>query len=150
MLTGAKQENILNIPHKQKSDYSKDAIMKMAVLFTDIVGSSEYFKKNGDIEGRKMLKIHQDLASPAISDFGGKVVKMLGDSVMAYFLNPEDALKSAIKIQQKFQTYNNEKKEKGEIHIRPVLHYGRVSIDDGDIFGEVVNMLQIPAPCVRR
>lgn len=140
MLTGAKQENSLNIPQKPKTDYSKDAIKKMAVLFTDIVGSSEYFKKNGDIEGRKMLKIHQDLASPAVNDFGGKVVKMLGDSVMAYFLNPEDALKSAIKIQQKFQTYNNEKKEKGEIHIRLCVHYGDGIIDEGDIFGDVVNM----------
>jgi class 3 adenylate cyclase/tetratricopeptide (TPR) repeat protein len=140
MLTGARQENSLNIPQKQKSDYSKDAIKKMAVLFTDIVGSSEFFKKNGDIEGRKMLRVHQDLASPAVSEFGGKVVKMLGDSVMAYFLNPEDALKSAIKIQQKFQAYNTETKGKGEIHIRLCVHYGDGIIDDGDIFGDVVNM----------
>lgn len=140
MLTGARQENSLNIPQKQKSDYSKDAIKKMAVLFTDIVGSSEFFKKNGDIEGRKMLKVHQDLASPAVSEFGGKVVKMLGDSVMAYFLNPEDALKSAIKIQQKFQSHNNEVKGKGEIHIRLCVHYGDGIIDEGDIFGDVVNM----------
>ncbi len=140
MLTGAGQDNSLNILQKQKPDYSKDAIKKMAVLFTDIVGSSEFFKKNGDIEGRKMLKVHQDLASPAVGDFGGKVVKMLGDSVMAYFLNPEDALKSAIKIQQKFQAYNTETKGKGEIHIRLCVHYGDGIIDEGDIFGDVVNM----------
>jgi class 3 adenylate cyclase len=140
MLTGAKQDNSLSMPPKQKSDYSKDAIKKMAVLFTDIVGSSEFFKKNGDIEGRKMLRIHQDLASPAVNEFGGKVVKMLGDSVMAYFLNPEDALKSAIKIQQKFQAYNAETKGKGEIHIRLCVHYGDGILDEGDIFGDVVNM----------
>ena len=90
-----------NIPPKPIGDYSKDAIKKIAVLFTDIVGSSNFFKLNGDIEGRKMLKTHQNLASPIINEFGGTVVKMLGDSVMAYFLDPEDALKSAIKIQQK-------------------------------------------------
>lgn len=127
-------------PPKPIADYSKDAIKKMAVLFTDIVGSSKYFKKNGDIAGRKMLKIHQDLASPPINEFGGTVVKMLGDSVMAYFLNPEDALKSAIKIQQKFQQYNNDRLGKGEIHIRLCVHYGDGIIDDGDIFGDVVNM----------
>ena len=129
-----------NTPSKPMGEYSKDAIKKIAVLFTDIVGSSKFFKQNGDIAGRKMLKIHQDLASPPINEFGGTIVKMLGDSVMAYFLNGEDALKSAIKIQQKFQAYNSDKNGKGEIHIRLCVHYGDGIIDDNDIFGDVVNM----------
>ena len=129
-----------NTPPKPMGEYSKDAIKKIAVLFTDIVGSTKFFKLNGDIEGRKMLKTHQDLASPLINEFGGNVVKMLGDSVMAYFLDPEDALKSAIKIQQKFQVFNTGKNTKDEIHIRLCLHYGDGIIDDNDIFGDVVNM----------
>lgn len=87
-----------------------------------------------------MLKTHQDMASPLINEFGGNVVKMLGDSVMAYFLGPEDALKSAIKIQQKFQAYNTGKNAKDQIHIRLCVHYGDGIIDDNDIFGDVVNM----------
>ncbi|MGD9162728.1 MAG: adenylate/guanylate cyclase domain-containing protein [Desulfobacteraceae bacterium] len=129
-----------NIPSRPMGGYSKDAIKKMAVLFTDIVGSSKFFKLKGDIEGRKMLKMHQDLASLPINEFGGNVVKMLGDSVMAYFLNPEDALKSAIKIQQKFQAFNAGKNGKDEIHIRLCVHYGDGIVDEGDIFGDVVNM----------
>ncbi len=129
-----------NTPPKPMGEYSKDAIKKMAVLFTDIVGSSKFFKLRGDLEGRRMLKIHQDLASPLINEFGGTVVKMLGDSVMAYFLDPEDALKSAIKIQQKFQIFNTGKNGKDEIHIRICVHYGDGIVDDNDIFGDVVNM----------
>ena len=136
MLGTLKQNTLV----KPKGEYSKNAIKKIAVLFTDIVGSSNFFKLNGDIEGRKMLKTHQDLASPLINEFGGTVVKMLGDSVMAYFLGPEDALKSAIKIQQKFQTFNTGKNAKDEIHIRLCIHYGDGIIDDNDIFGDVVNM----------
>ncbi len=136
MILNSRQDS----PPKPIAEYSKDAIKRIAVLFTDIVGSSNFFKKNGDIAGRKMLKTHQDLASPIIYEFGGTVVKVLGDSVMAYFLNSEDALKSAIKIQQKFQSYNNEKQGKGEIHIRVCVHYGDGIIDEGDIFGDVVNM----------
>ena len=136
MFTNSRQ----NTPSKPMGDYSKDAIKKIAVLFTDIVGSSKFFKQNGDIEGRKMLKTHQDLASTPVNEFGGSVVKMLGDSVMAYFLNPEDALKSAIKIQQRFQSFNAGKNGKGEIHIRLCVHYGDGIVDDNDIFGNVVNM----------
>jgi tetratricopeptide (TPR) repeat protein len=88
--------------------------------------------------GRKILKIHQDMVSPIIADFGGAVVKMIGDSVMAYFLKPEDAFKSAIKIQQKIQSFNNN--EKDQMHIRLCIHYGDGIEDDGDIFGDVVNM----------
>ena len=94
-----------------------------------------------------MLKIHQDLASVPINEFGGTVVKMLGDSVMAYFLDPGDALKASIKIQQKFQSYNAGKNGKGEIHIRLCVHYGDGIIDDNDIFGDVVNMAAKFLPC---
>lgn len=127
-------------PPRPIKDYSGDSIKKMAVLFTDIVGSSNFFKAHGDIAGRKMLKLHQDIASPGITDFGGAVVKMLGDSVMAYFLDPKDALKSAIKIQQNFWSFNKNKPDKDQIHIRLCIHYGEGIVDEGDIFGDVVNM----------
>jgi hypothetical protein len=112
----------------------------MAVLFTDIVGSSNFFKKHGNVSGRTMLRLHQDIASPLIAEFGGAVVKILGDSVMAYFLDPGDAFKSAIKIQQKFKTHNKGKEDKDQIHIRLCVHYGEGIVEDKDIFGDVVNM----------
>ena len=112
----------------------------MAVLFTDIVGSSDFFKKHGNISGRTMLRLHQDMVSPLIAEFGGAVVKLLGDSVMAYFLNPGDAIKSAVKIQQRFKRYNKEKEEKDQIHIRLCIHYGEGIVEDKDIFGDVVNI----------
>ena len=73
---------------KPMESYPKDSIRKIAVLFTDIVGSTKFFKAHGDLAGRKMLKVHQDISSPPIHEFGGVLVKILGDSVMAYFLEP--------------------------------------------------------------
>ena len=122
------------------ADYPKDSIKKIAVLFTDIVGSSNFFKAYGDIAGRKMLRLHQDMASPFISEFGGTVVKMLGDSVMAYYLNPAEAIKSAIKIQQRFETHNRGKGARDQIHIRICIHFGEGIVEERDIFGDVVNM----------
>lgn len=87
-----------------------------------------------------MLKLHQDIASPLIAEFGGAVVKLLGDSIMAYFLDPRDAFKSAIKIQQKFKNHNKGKEEKNQIHIRLCIHYGEGIVEDKDIFGDVVNI----------
>ena len=127
-------------PPQPLDKYPKDSIKKMAVLFTDIVGSSKYFKSHGDIAGRKMLRQHQDIASPAINEHGGVPVKFLGDSVMAYFLNSKEALKSAIKIQKKFWNYNQGKDPKLQIHIRICIHFGNGIVEEKDIFGDVVNM----------
>lgn len=127
-------------PSKSLDEYPEDSIKKIAVLFTDIVGSSKFFKSHGDTAGRKMLRQHQEVASPAVVEHGGVVVKVLGDSIMAYFSNPQEALKSAIKIQQKFQSFNQRKELRYQIHIRMCIHYGDGIVEDKDIFGDVVNM----------
>ncbi|MBC8434324.1 MAG: hypothetical protein H8D96_20640 [Desulfobacterales bacterium] len=127
-------------PSKPIDEYLQESVKKIAVLFTDIVGSSKFFKSHGDTAGRKMLRQHQEMASPAVVEHGGIVVKVLGDSIMAYFSNPQEALKSAIKIQQKFQSFNQSKDPRYQIHIRMCIHYGGGIVEDKDIFGDVVNM----------
>ena len=122
------------------SEHSKDFIRNIAVLFTDIVGSSKYFKSYGEIAGREMLQRHQDLSSTPIALNNGILVKTIGDSVMAYFQDPKEAVKSAIKIQQNFKTYNETIKLEDQIHIRIGIHFGVGIVEDKDIFGSVVNL----------
>ncbi len=112
----------------------------MAVLFTDIVGSSRFFKTFGDVAGRRMLKEHEGIATPPILEHGGVVVKMLGDSLMAYFFHPWEAVKSAIKIQQRFREFNSRKTLQEDIHVRIAVHFGDGILEEEDIFGDVVNM----------
>ena len=97
------------------------------------------FKTQGDLAGRKMLKKHQDVVSPAINEYGGVVVKVLGDSVMAYFLNAQEALKSAIKIQQTLHRFNLNRKPQEQIRVRICVHFGKGIVEEKDIFGDVVN-----------
>ncbi len=115
-------------------------VTKIAVLFTDIVGSTQYFKSRGDRAGRRMLEIHQQVASAPITAHGGIVVKTIGDSVMAYFLDPVDALKAAIAIQQDSNAYNEKLKPEDQIHVRIALHFGEGIVEEHDIFGNVVNL----------
>lgn len=127
-------------PPRPMDEYPKDSIEMMVVLFTDIVGSTPYFKTHGNLAGREMLQIHQDLASKPIFEHGGVLVKTLGDSVMAYFIEPREAVKSAIKIQQQFKVYNEKKPDENQIHIRIGIHFGEAIIEEKDIFGDAVNM----------
>ena len=119
---------------------TKKSVRKFAVLFTDIVGSTKFFKDRGDLAGREMLQSHQDIVTTPVIEHGGLVVKTLGDSVMAYFTDPKEALKSAIKIQQAQERYNIKKDQNDQIHVRVGIHFGDGIIEDQDIFGNVVNL----------
>ncbi|MCF8061472.1 MAG: adenylate/guanylate cyclase domain-containing protein, partial [Deltaproteobacteria bacterium] len=142
---GAKQRVTARKPGRGTSD----SIRKMAVLFTDVVGSSTYFKSYGDLAGREMLRKHQELASGPVAEHGGVVVKVLGDSVMAYFTEPREALKAAVRIQQRFALNNRGKEPKGRILVRIGLHYGDGIVEKGDIYGDVVNITAKFLPLVQ-
>lgn len=127
-------------PPRSVETYPRNSIRKIAVLFTDVVGSTRYFKDLGDVAGREMLQRHQDIASSPIVEHGGIVVKTLGDSVMAYFMDPREAVKAAIKIQQRFLHQNRQQSSDHQIPVRIGIHWGEGIIEDQDIFGNVVNL----------
>lgn len=135
------KKEIPDLPHPpSKEGLPPNAIQKIAVLFTDIVGSTKYFKIHGDVAGRTMLQQHQDLASKPIIEHSGVLVKTLGDSIMAYFSDPEEAIKSAVKIQQAFSRLNETLRPEKQIHVKIGVHYGNGIVEEEDIFGNVVNL----------
>jgi class 3 adenylate cyclase len=140
LMSIAKKNGAQYLQTDYSGKHSKDFIRKIAVLFTDIVGSTKYFKSHGDIAGREMLQRHQELSSKPISKNNGVLVKTIGDSVMAYFQDPKNAVKSAIKIQKNFKTYNDKNNAENQIHIRIGVHFGVGIVEDQDIFGNVVNL----------
>ena len=127
-------------PPKPFEEYPKDSVRKIAVLFTDVVGSTKFFSAKGDLAGREMLQRHQDIASRPIVEHGGIVVKTLGDSVMAYFSDPKEPIKAAIKIQQAFRKYNVKMAPESQINVRIGIHFGEGIVEKNDIYGNVVNL----------
>jgi class 3 adenylate cyclase/tetratricopeptide (TPR) repeat protein len=117
-----------------------EALQEMTVLFTDVVASTQYFKTYGDIAGRKMLQRHQDMASAPVIEHSGVVVKTLGDSVMAYFADPREAVRAAVRIQQQLARFNGKRETAHQIHVRIAMHIGEGIVEERDIFGNVVNI----------
>ena len=75
----------------------------LTVLFTDVVGSTSFFERNGDTAGLVMIHRHDELAACAIQLHDGKVVKTIGDSAMAEFPNPASAVRAAVEIERQLQ-----------------------------------------------
>ena len=108
----------------------------VAILFSDIQGSTELNEKLGDKQWVKLLQRHDAAVRSAIQRHEGHVVKTQGDGFMAAFTTPEQAVRCAIAIQQAFE--KGRRKTAGPVQIRIGIHYGDVVHRDNDIFGRNV------------
>lgn len=111
----------------------------VTILFTDIEDSTRYWDTHGDIKGRLMVDQHNRLTFPVVKRFGGKIIKTIGDAIMASFKDPEDAIKAAIGIQQVLHLMR-EKDSSFRLKVRIGLHTGHAIVEDNDVFGNVVNV----------
>jgi class 3 adenylate cyclase len=111
----------------------------VTVLFTDIERSTEFWDQHGDTAGRLMLDLHNKLMFPVIRHFRGTVTKTIGDSIMASFRKPEDAVRAAVGMQQMLIRRKQEDEDL-DIKIRIGIHTGQAIVEKGDIFGDVVNV----------
>jgi class 3 adenylate cyclase len=112
----------------------------LSIVFTDLVGSSEYFARQGDAAGMALVARHNELLFPVVTSAGGRVIKTIGDSIMATFENLGQAVRAAWAMQQTLANANISARENEQIRIRIGVHYGLVYEKDGDVFGDAVNM----------
>ena len=103
-----------------------------AIMFTDIVG---YTALMGDNEQRafELLRKNRELQKPIIEKYSGHWIKELGDGVLASFNTVSDAVNAAVEIQQA----TNKAKD---FLIRVGIHLGEVVFENGDVFGDGVNI----------
>ena len=108
----------------------------VAILFSDIQGSTELNEKLGDRQWVKLLQRHDSVVRSAIQRHEGHVVKTQGDGFMAAFTTPEQAVRCAIAIQKAFD--KGRRKGAGSVQIRIGIHCGNVVHKNNDIFGRNV------------
>ncbi len=113
-----------------------------AILFTDIVGSTRYFAAHGDQAGMRMLDVHNNALFPLIEQANGRVVKTIGDSIMAVFVQPVNAVRAAFALQRRLEAVRATLPQQDQIHIRVGVHYGLVMEKDNDVFGDTVNLAE--------
>ena len=113
---------------------------KLTVLFTDIVGSTNYFDRFGDTAGLLLLHRHDNYVSSAVAEFEGTVIKTIGDSVMAEFPQPLLAVRAAIEIQRRLLSHNQNVTDAERLQIRAGINCGVGFRRSGDLFGDTINI----------
>jgi class 3 adenylate cyclase/pSer/pThr/pTyr-binding forkhead associated (FHA) protein len=124
---------------KQLDEELSKLSRKVAVMFTDIVGSTRFFEEFGDVAG--LVYVHKciDMLSPVAEKHGGTICKTIGDALMTYFEDPVHAVHSAVEMQRTLEAYNAHQQEQERIHVRIGMNYGMGMIKEKDVFGDVVN-----------
>jgi len=103
-----------------------------AIMFTDIVGYTALMGEN-EASAYQLLKKNRQVQKPLIEKHSGKWLKEMGDGVLASFSTVSDAVYCALAIQKACQ-------KEPDLKLRIGLHQGEVIVEDGDVFGDGVNI----------
>jgi class 3 adenylate cyclase/pSer/pThr/pTyr-binding forkhead associated (FHA) protein len=112
----------------------------VVVMFTDIKGSTAYFEKYGDVAGLMMVHQCNDTLQKIVEAHKGRVIKFIGDAIMAVFEDPKESVSSAMEMQKALIVFNAPKPEQDHVFIRIGLNYGNGIVKSNDVFGDVVNV----------
>jgi len=87
----------------------------LAVMFTDIVGYTQ--RTNGQTyeENAALLHEHAQIVHPLIRQLGGRIVKEIGDGVLATFASPTHAVEAAMAIQDRLAQLNSDRAGAGSV-----------------------------------
>jgi adenylate cyclase len=111
-----------------------------AILCADVVG---YSRLMGADEERTLaaLKSHRrELIDPLIDQHRGRIFKTTGDGILIEFASVVDAVRCAVVVQQGMEDRNANLPESDRIRFRIGINLGDVMVDEGDMFGDGVNV----------
>ena len=111
-----------------------------AILASDVSGYSRLM--GVDEEGTlAALKAHRKSGiDPKIAEHRGRIVKTTGDGLLAEFASAVDAVRCAVNVQRVMAERNTDIPEDRRLEFRIGINVGDIIIDEGDIFGDGVNI----------
>lgn len=119
------------------------AIRDIAILFTDIRGSTALYQRIGDLNAYELVQQHFDWLREATVRHGGAVVKTIGDAVMAAYPDAAHAVAAALEMRAAAERYNQGQPDR-PVALKIGIHHGTAIAvtmnDELDYFGQTVNI----------
>jgi class 3 adenylate cyclase len=110
---------------------------ELTIVFTDLTGFSDWALEAGDEQAVELLRDVGHAIEPPVSEHGGRVVKRLGDGMMAVFREPADALDAVIAGRDNLKDVTCDGYDP---RLRAGLHLGKPRKIGGDYLGVDVNI----------
>ena len=110
-----------------------------AILAADVVGYSRLMDADEEATLRT-LKAHRQIIDGLVTSYGGRVFGSAGDSVIAEFSSPVEAVRCAVDIQQNLEESNADLSEDRLMRFRIGINLGDVMVEGDDLLGDGVNV----------
>ncbi|MBC8213544.1 MAG: tetratricopeptide repeat protein [Candidatus Marinimicrobia bacterium] len=111
----------------------------ISIMFTDIVGYSRMINKN-ETHALQLLDQHNNIIEPILANYGGRVIKTIGDAYFCEFASSVDTVNAGIEIQNQLKRRNEVSRKEDQVNIRIGIHEGEAIEKDTDLFGHDVNL----------
>jgi adenylate cyclase len=111
-----------------------------AILAADVAGYSRLMGVDEDGTLKRLGAIRAEVADPKIAEHHGRIVKTMGDGLLVEFGSVVDALRCAVEVQIATAERNTAIATDNRIEFRIGVNVGDIVVEDGDIFGEGVNV----------
>ncbi len=108
-----------------------------AIVFTDLVGFTEFTALSGDAEALRLLTVQESIVRALLPD-GARIVKELGDGLMIYFPDVCSAITTMLLVLEKFEAATDE--EMLPLLVRVGGHWGSPSVRGDDLVGHDANV----------
>jgi len=112
----------------------------LAIVFIDIAGFTPRTSIQSREENLRMLRRFDDVVRPLVRAYQGRVVKTIGDAFLLTFRSPTDALLCSMAIHDRLVESDAAIDPADRFTIRAAVNAGEVRIENGDVFGEAVNI----------
>src|SRR5580700_2702401 len=98
-------QNEMNLVDKFRQSHNASVL---TIMFTDIQGFTRLTEERGDAFSNEVRRAHDGILGPLIEREGaGRVIKHIGDAVIAVFSEPSTAVARALEIQEALRRHNS-------------------------------------------
>jgi len=111
-----------------------------AIVTADVVGYSRLIRADEEGTLGRLKSLRADLIDPKIAEHHGRIVKLMGDGMLAEFGSVVDAVRAAVETQQAVTDHNAGLPEDKRIEFRVGINLGDVVVDGDEIQGDGVNV----------
>jgi adenylate cyclase len=114
--------------------------VQATVVFVDLTGSTAFYEALGNVKAAHTVTRLTQWIGDVCMAYHGRVVKKLGDGVLAVFLDAENAVRAVIDIQRGHQLRLLKWPAAIRMEIKAGIAYGEVVEVEGDCYGDAVNV----------
>ncbi len=131
----------LNLPRSYSSIMSNPVERRLAaIVAADVVGYSRLMSADETGTILAVRRLQTDILEPLLQEYGGRMVKTMGDGFLIEFPSVVAGVKAATQAQKALGAMEAGENSTRKLQLRIGVHVGDIVIEDTDIFGEGVNI----------